>query len=100
MAEEEDAHAGSAGHVERLDHPPRNLCAAGKLAEDADLHVVDEKCEPPRVAGLLECLRDFEPERVLHRSPFVAGIIAGSDAFPLLHPIGSEPLGRSLPSSE
>ena len=70
---EEDPDAGPAG---RLEHPPHalgHLRAVGELADDADLHVVDDQRDAIRVADVGEGVGNQKVAAVLHGASFRAG---------------------------
>src|SRR5215831_2244997 len=69
MSEEEDANAGCACGLQRLNDPRGNLFSLLDLLENTDLHVVDEERHALAVADFLTRLGDSQSEGVFHRGP-------------------------------
>ena len=69
MAGVEHPHPGAPSGVEHPGHVRGQGRGIGDLAEDPDLHVVDEERHPRRVTRLLEGLGDAQPMGPLHAAP-------------------------------
>jgi hypothetical protein len=67
VAKEEDPDAGVPRNSQRLRDLGRHCVAALDPTQNADLHIVNDQSEAPRVAGLLEILGHLEPVRSLQR---------------------------------
>jgi hypothetical protein len=73
----EDPDPGPACRVEHANHPFGYLRAVGELADDADLHVIDDQGHAIRVAGVREAVGDRMVTVVLqHGAPFEQSVAA------------------------
>jgi hypothetical protein len=70
---EEDPIASLAGRGEYLGNRRDRRGRVRQLAQDADLHIVDEQGQTRGVANLLQRLRNAQTERVLHPALLARG---------------------------
>jgi hypothetical protein len=68
MSGEDHPHASLAGGVDHAHNPSDERVGIGHVADDPDLHVVDQQGHPLGVADLLEGLGDLQSIGALHRS--------------------------------
>src|SRR5205807_6309665 len=76
---EEDAQARPPSGIEDTAHLRDDRLAAGDLAHDADLHVVDQKRQPTGVADVLERARNTDPKCLLHDTVSAYARVASFD---------------------
>jgi hypothetical protein len=73
---EEDPDAGATGRIQHAGNALCHLRAVGELADDTDLHVIDEQRHALRVACIRQRVGDPEVAMVLHGVPFGCAVAA------------------------
>ena len=68
MTEKASPKSDLPGHGEHLGDPGENVAAVPKLPQNADLHVVHEKCGAVEIDLLVDTLRNFQAIRAFHRA--------------------------------